>query len=65
MYENPDAKYGWFYYFNLFATYTGIKEMNPIVLTNLAVTMECQNPEYFSLKRRVVRKLSKILGKRK
>lgn len=65
MYENPDAKYGWFYYFNLFATYTGIKEMNPIVLTNLAVTMECQNPEYFSLKRRVVRKISKILGKRK
>jgi len=65
MYENPDAKYGWFYYFNLFATYTGMKEMNPIVLTNLAITMECQIPHYFSFKSRFIRKLGKILGIKK
>lgn len=64
MYDNPEAKCGWFYYFNLFATYTGQQHMNSIVLTNLAVTMECQNPEYFSLKRRLARKLDKILGRR-
>lgn len=65
MFDNPGAKDGWFHYFDLFATYTGNSKMNTIVLNNLTVTMNAQDPDYFSFKRRVFRKLGKILGIRK
>lgn len=63
--KNKQAKSGWFYYFNMFANYTGQNQFNSIVLTNLAITLENQDPGYFSFKRRAFRKLGKILGIRK
>lgn len=65
LYKNKNAKEGWFYYFNLFAQYA---ELDPkIVLTNLSVTMQNQNPEKFAKQnnifRKIYRKIKHILGR--
>lgn len=58
LFDNKNAKKVFFYYFNLFAKYANIK--SEIVLTNLCITLMCQNEDYFLFKNRIVRKLKKL-----
>lgn len=60
LFENKNAKDGWFKYFNLFSKYANISPEIP--LTNLLFVLENQDPYYFNFKNKVIRKFKKLIN---